>query len=181
MSTSAKRRGRTSTGGGRKSARKSARRERTTIAGILAVFLVLVGVLVWLVGWQDAKPKRLPLSDITPITAALLHVPTTDVPGFDPDGLPRPTGSVRAFWRHTNNLSTVMYNRKEGYQEVVAQIQHDLPAAGWMPPVGQKAGQAPTQSKSWTYVYARGQEVVQVAVIGIGAVTSTTYIVQSKP
>ena len=160
-----------------KGGRRSARRQRTTIAGIFLVFVVLAAGVVFLLGVTDA-PKRLPAADLAPISGALLHVPAADVAGSDLDGVPRPAGSTRAYARTAGKIQTVIYSRKGGYDEVLKQVPADLATAGWAPPQGRSPGRAPGQAKSWTNVFKRQAEVLQVSIISLGGVTSTTYILQ---
>lgn len=159
--------------------RKSARRQRTTVAGLFLVFFVLVGGLVFLLGTSDT-PRKLPNSDLPAIRNAMVHVPATDVTGRDPVGIPRPVGSTRAFFRGNGKILTVIYARSGGYDEVLRQVQADLAAGGWTPPTGRSAGRAPGQAKSWTNVFRRQNQVVQVSIITASGVTSTTYIVQAQ-
>jgi hypothetical protein len=148
---------------------------------IIAVAVVLGGgVALFLLNNQ--APNTLPSSSQNDIQQALASVPTTDTPGKDLPGVPRPPGSVRSFYVERGQVQTAIYVQHEEVTPVQQGLVAALTTGPWRP-VGKDDSPAPTgaqpASRLWQGVFSNGNAILQVEILRGGDVTGTTLILQN--
>ena len=75
---------------------------------------------------------------------------------------------------------TIIYAGHGAFDDVKAQLQGALPAAGWKVIGNSGTAPVPASTQSWSAVYGRDKKVAQVSLLNTQGVTSTIFIIQDS-
>lgn len=156
-------------------ARPRSRRRRSAVGALLGAALIagLAGLGYF---FLSQPSQQLGASDLVTIEQALSNVPDRDVTGPDL-GFPRPVGSTRSYFHQSGKVSTTMFSRHGGFEEVRDHLVADVPAAGWGGLPASSPAPVPSE-KNWSSLYAKPGKILQVTVLFNKDVTATMFVLQ---